>query len=579
MPTTLGLDRRRLRRRSRRAHGALRAQGRRSATASGAARCSRRSTGAAKPRRSARVGDLVAPRTDPYLRPAGGQGDAGRDRAGRVSPIAASRSRASRSRCRKAPGGRASRSPAASAICSRSDDEPDIWRDASRRALFRTPSAPNMSTRRAASIAPRPSIDGRLDGCLFVGPADGAPHWDALKALFERRSSTTRSAARFCPARPPTASPMPARSSAPASASASTRSARRSRRATARQRRGDRQGAARRHQLRLLPAGTEEAFVAQDRSAKNRHDRLRDRLSRSRRAWSALARLPVFFALEGKRAVRRRRQRRRGLEGGAAVRRRRAGRCLCGGRLATRCSTLAGDAAARRRSSCIAARGTTPIFAGAAIAIGASRTTTMPRRFAGAARAAGVPVNVIDKPAFCDFAFGAIVNRSPLVIGISTDGAAPVFGAGDPRQARSDDPARLRALGRGRAALARRACKASGLSFAGRRRFWQLFTAHAVRDPDHEPDAVRFRPRCSLRRRAEGERVGARLGDAGRRRARRSGTADAARRARAAIGRRHPVRRSGVAARCSTSRAARRRRCWSARPAMARPASRATSTR
>ena len=38
-----------------------------------------------------------------------------------------------------------------------------------------------------------------------------------------------------------------------------------------------------------------------------------------------------------------------------------------------------------------------------------------------------VPVNVIDKPKFCDFSFGAIVNRSPLVIGISTDGAAPVF--------------------------------------------------------------------------------------------------------------------------------------------------------
>jgi siroheme synthase (precorrin-2 oxidase/ferrochelatase) len=25
-----------------------------------------------------------------------------------------------------------------------------------------------------------------------------------------------------------------------------------------------------------------------------------------------------------------------------------------------------------------------------------------------------VPVNVIDRPAHCDFAFGAIVNRSPL---------------------------------------------------------------------------------------------------------------------------------------------------------------------
>src|SRR5262249_8113324 len=40
---------------------------------------------------------------------------------------------------------------------------------------------------------------------------------------------------------------------------------------------------------------------------------------------------------------------------------------------------------------------------------------------------AGIPANVIDKPRLCDFIFGAIVNRSPLVIGISTDGAAPVF--------------------------------------------------------------------------------------------------------------------------------------------------------
>ena len=39
-----------------------------------------------------------------------------------------------------------------------------------------------------------------------------------------------------------------------------------------------------------------------------------------------------------------------------------------------------------------------------------------------------MPVNVIDKPAFCTFQFGAIVNRSPLVVGISTDGAAPIFG-------------------------------------------------------------------------------------------------------------------------------------------------------
>jgi uroporphyrin-III C-methyltransferase / precorrin-2 dehydrogenase / sirohydrochlorin ferrochelatase len=45
-----------------------------------------------------------------------------------------------------------------------------------------------------------------------------------------------------------------------------------------------------------------------------------------------------------------------------------------------------------------------------------------------AAKRAGIPVNVIDRPEFCDFQFGAIVNRSPVVIGISTDGAAPILG-------------------------------------------------------------------------------------------------------------------------------------------------------
>jgi uroporphyrin-III C-methyltransferase/precorrin-2 dehydrogenase/sirohydrochlorin ferrochelatase len=45
-----------------------------------------------------------------------------------------------------------------------------------------------------------------------------------------------------------------------------------------------------------------------------------------------------------------------------------------------------------------------------------------------AARGAGVPVNVVDKPDFCDFSFATIVNRSPVIVAISTDGAAPILG-------------------------------------------------------------------------------------------------------------------------------------------------------
>ncbi len=56
--------------------------------------------------------------------------------------------------------------------------------------------------------------------------------------------------------------------------------------------------------------------------------------------------------------------------------------------------------------------------------------------FVAAARAAGAAFNVIDKPDFCAFQFGAIVNRSPLVIGISTDGAPRFSGRRSARRSR-----------------------------------------------------------------------------------------------------------------------------------------------
>jgi uroporphyrin-III C-methyltransferase/precorrin-2 dehydrogenase/sirohydrochlorin ferrochelatase len=62
------------------------------------------------------------------------------------------------------------------------------------------------------------------------------------------------------------------------------------------------------------------------------------------------------------------------------------------------------------------------------IAICDAETEDEARAFFNAAQMAGVAVNVIDKPAFCEFQFGSIVNRSPAVIGISTDGAAPILG-------------------------------------------------------------------------------------------------------------------------------------------------------
>nr|WP_272214656.1 bifunctional precorrin-2 dehydrogenase/sirohydrochlorin ferrochelatase [Marinicella sp. W31]MDC2880286.1 bifunctional precorrin-2 dehydrogenase/sirohydrochlorin ferrochelatase [Marinicella sp. W31] len=62
------------------------------------------------------------------------------------------------------------------------------------------------------------------------------------------------------------------------------------------------------------------------------------------------------------------------------------------------------------------------------LALGDCDNDAKARAFRARAKAEGVPVNVIDKPAYCDFQFGSIVNRSPVVVGISTDGAAPILG-------------------------------------------------------------------------------------------------------------------------------------------------------
>ena len=112
--------------------------------------------------------------------------------------------------------------------------------------------------------------------------------------------------------------------------------------------------------------------------------------------------------------------------------------------------------------------------------------------FAALARDCGVLVNAIDKPLHCDVQFGSIVNRSPVIVGISTDGAAPILGQAIRRRIETLLPSSLAQW-----AEAMRTARARVLSIlperAERRAFFERFADSAQRLPwiagatnDHE---------------------------------------------------------------------------------------------
>ena len=117
-------------------------------------------------------------------------------------------------------------------------------------------------------------------------------------------------------------------------------------------------------------------------------------------------------------------------------------------------------------------------FTGMQMAICDAETELEARAFYNTARAAGVAVNVIDKPNFCEFQFGSIVNRSPAIIAISTDGAAPILGQAIRRRIETLIPPSLAAWAR--LAQTIRAKVHHRLSPGpARRAFWEAFVDKA----------------------------------------------------------------------------------------------------
>jgi len=183
-----------------------------------------------------------------------------------------------------------------------------------------------------------------------------------------------------------------------------------------------------------------------------------------------LATLPVFLDLRGKRAL---------VVGGSAAAAWKAELLAAAGAFVTICAAdpaaemVALAARAEGRAVLVATPFATALAAGMAVAVCDAATEEEAAAFAAACRAAGVPHNVIDKPAHCAFQFGTIVNRSPVVIGIGTSGVAPVLGQAVRRRIEAILPAGLADWAALAARLRDRVLRV--LPGGARRRFWDAF--------------------------------------------------------------------------------------------------------
>ena len=66
-------------------------------------------------------------------------------------------------------------------------------------------------------------------------------------------------------------------------------------------------------------------------------------------------------------------------------------------------------------------------ISGARVIIAATDDETLNHQIHADATELNIPVNVVDTPHLCDFIFPAIIDRNPIVIGISSNGKAPVL--------------------------------------------------------------------------------------------------------------------------------------------------------
>lgn len=129
------------------------------------------------------------------------------------------------------------------------------------------------------------------------------------------------------------------------------------------------------------------------------------------------------------------------------------------------------------------------LAAGARIAVVAIDEDRGARQTASRLRAAGLLVNVVDKPALCDFSFPAIVDRAPVTLAIGTGGASATLSKTLRERLEAMLPAELGGLAEA-VRMRRPAVNAALPEAASRRGFWDaLFAPGGALDPLDVPPA------------------------------------------------------------------------------------------
>jgi uroporphyrin-III C-methyltransferase/precorrin-2 dehydrogenase/sirohydrochlorin ferrochelatase len=115
---------------------------------------------------------------------------------------------------------------------------------------------------------------------------------------------------------------------------------------------------------------------------------------------------------------------------------------------------------------------------GAVIVIAATNDHDVNAAVSAASRARRIPVNVVDDPALSTFIFPAIVDRSPIIVAVSSGGESPVLARRVREQIEAILPEKLGALARFMGE--RRKAVQRALGIAARRPFWERIVGGIV---------------------------------------------------------------------------------------------------